>query len=205
MDDPLLQGAVETFGDPVRLGFLHESVVGLNPPEARLVDEMVGKVLRRMVHEQSQPAGHPGFQGSVDTLKPLADWFQGRVPVASLTGVPAHALPVPVLHRREQPDPAILHRQDADAVCAPHLVRSLGHDFALLRVAGACRLRRGESRLCSRMSRKTRFRATRIPRWTRSRAHTLRCPSPENGEPAKSARISSPLHQGRGLTSWLEA
>jgi len=44
---------VEAFGDPVRLGLLQESVAGLNPPEARLVDEMVGKVLRPVISSRS--------------------------------------------------------------------------------------------------------------------------------------------------------
>src|SRR5271165_1509188 len=57
--------------------------------------------------------------------------------------------------------------------------------------SGRARERCGDSRVCSRISRSTRLRDTRMPSITRRRAHTLRCPSPCQGDRARSARIAS--------------
>src|SRR5512147_521499 len=55
--------------------------------------------------------------------------------------------------------------------------------------AGRGGRRCGESRLFSPMIRSTRLRPTRMPSITRSRAQTLRCPSPAHGERARSWRM----------------
>ena len=58
--------------------------------------------------------------------------------------------------------------------------------------ASPCRARWrcGDSRPFSRINRSTRLRATRMPSSMRSRAHTLRCPSPIQGERSRSARMA---------------
>jgi hypothetical protein len=56
--------------------------------------------------------------------------------------------------------------------------------------SGRGQTRCGESRACSRISRSTRLRETRMPSTARSRAQTLRWPSPVQGERARSARIA---------------
>ena len=53
------------------------------------------------------------------------------------------------------------------------------------------RQRWGESRLISRITRSTRLRETRMPRQTRSRAQTLRCPSPSQGDAYRSASMAT--------------
>ena len=58
-------------------------------------------------------------------------------------------------------------------------------------VSGRGWARCGESRVCSRISRSTRLRETRTPSIARSRAHTLRWPSPVQGERARSARMAA--------------
>src|SRR5512132_4420893 len=57
--------------------------------------------------------------------------------------------------------------------------------------AGRGGRRCGESRLFSPMIRSTRVRLTRMPSITRSRAHTLRWPSPVHGERARSRRMAA--------------
>src|SRR3954466_123505 len=52
------------------------------------------------------------------------------------------------------------------------------------------RVRCGDSSACSRISRSTRLRETRTPSRVRSRAQTLRCPSPVQGERARSALMA---------------
>ena len=54
-----------------------------------------------------------------------------------------------------------------------------------------CRPRWGESRLAARITRNTRVRETRTPSRIRSRAWTLRWPSPWNGERARSLRMAA--------------
>ena len=54
-----------------------------------------------------------------------------------------------------------------------------------------CRLRWGESSPCVRITRNTRVRETRIRSRIRSRAWTLRWPSPWNGEGARSVRMAA--------------
>ena len=49
----------------------------------------------------------------------------------------------------------------------------------------------GESRLFSRITRSTRLRETRMPRQTRSRAQTLRCPSPSQRDASRSASMAT--------------
>jgi hypothetical protein len=58
-------------------------------------------------------------------------------------------------------------------------------------VSGRGRARCGESRVCSRISRSTRLRETRMPSMARSRAQTFRWPSPVQGERARSARMAA--------------
>jgi len=58
---------------------------------------------------------------------------------------------------------------------------------ASVRVRARC----GDNRACSRITRSTRLRATRMQSITRSRAQTLRWPSPVHGERARSARIAA--------------
>jgi len=71
---------------------------------------------------------------------------------------------------------------------------TLGAVVMIFRSCGASvrvRARCGDSRLCSPITRSTRLRATRMPLITRSRAQTLRWPSPVHGERARSARIAA--------------
>jgi hypothetical protein len=69
-------------------------------------------------------------------------------------------------------------------------------------LAGRDGRRCGESKLFSPMIRSTRVRLTRMPSITRSRAQTLRCPSPVHGERARSrwmaASSSASLRAGFG-------
>ena len=63
------------------------------------------------------------------------------------------------------------------------------------------RQRWGESRLFSRITRSTRLRETRMPRQTRSRAQTLRCPSPSQGDASRSASMATSRASPRSRAS----
>ena len=70
----------------------------------------------------------------------------------------------------------------------------LGAVVMILRSCGSSvrvRARWGDNRLCSPIMRSTRLRATRMPSMTRSRAQTLRWPSPVHGERVRSDRIAA--------------
>ena len=81
------------------------------------------------------------------------------------------------------------------ATCVPSMAHiTFGASVMIFRSwssAGRGRARCGDRRAFSRISRSTRLRAMRSPSRTRSRAQTLRWPSPDQGERARSARIAA--------------
>src|SRR5450756_336061 len=75
MDDLLFEGAEEALRDAVGLGLLDEGVARLDAPEAHLVAEVLGDVLRAVVHAQGEaPAGVSGHAAEVpgEALQPVA-------------------------------------------------------------------------------------------------------------------------------------
>jgi len=76
---------------------------------------------------------------------------------------------------------SVAHMTFGAAVMIRRSCAAAGHGWA----------RCGESRACWRISRSTRLRETRMPSSARNRAHTLRWPSPVQGERARSARMAA--------------
>ena len=63
----------------------------------------------------------------------MRDRFEGRETAPHLAHMPAHALGVPVVHRREGPDPALVGREHPHAVGAPHDVGRRGDNRPVVR------------------------------------------------------------------------
>ena len=120
--------AVPPLRDAVRFGFLEEAEAGTDAPVPDLMEEVVRQILAAMVHPQGQPAGDVGVHRAVPLAKAVRDGFEGGEPVADLAHVPPDALRVPVVDRREGPDPAVVHRERPHAVGPPHNVRRRGDD-----------------------------------------------------------------------------
>jgi len=101
-------------------------------PEADLVQEVVGQVLGAVVHPQRDAPGDVAADGPEDVLDGHADGLERVEALAHLADVPAQAFGVPALDNGEDPDPAVVDREDPRAVCAPHHVRRVGHDVAVV-------------------------------------------------------------------------
>jgi len=105
VDGLLLEGPVEAFRDAVGLGLLDEGEGRGEAPEADLVEEVVGQVLRAVVHAQRDAASDVAADGPEDILDGHADRLERVETVADLADVPAQAFGVPVLDDREDQRP----------------------------------------------------------------------------------------------------
>ena len=185
-----LERAVEALGDAVGLRLSNEGEAWRDAPELDLVEEVVGGVLRAIVHAQGQAASGIGAGGAELCLETLGNWLQGREAVADLGGMDADAAGIEMIDGREYPDPVFIDGLDADAIGAPI---SLGRCMARVpscSTGAPCGRRCGESNEFSRIRRNTRPRPTRMLPRRRNRAQTLRGPSPVKGEAARSSRMA---------------
>src|SRR5450756_647513 len=132
MDDLLFEGLEEAFGDAVGLRLLDEGVARRHPPEAHLVTEVLGDVLRAVVHAKGESA--PDVRGDAAELReqPLRDRLQRSEAVTALADVTADDLAVEVVDGREDPAHALLGGEHARPVAAPHDARGVGGDAALV-------------------------------------------------------------------------
>ena len=89
MNSLLLQRAVEAFGDTVSLGFGHKGEARSDAPEPDLVKEVIGRVLRPVIHAQRQAASGLSARGTEFDLKPLSNRLQGREAAPGLHGMDA--------------------------------------------------------------------------------------------------------------------
>src|SRR5450756_283515 len=132
VDDLLFEGLEEALRDAVGLRLLDEGVARRDPPEAHLVAEVLGDVLRAVVHAQGEPA--PGVRRDAAELREqaLRDRLQGGEAVAPLADVAAHDLAVEVVDGREDPAHALLGGEHARAVGAPDEIGGVGGDAAVV-------------------------------------------------------------------------
>ena len=105
--------------------------------------------------------------------------------------MPADALGVPMLDGGEYPAPAVVHREHPNAVRAPHEVGGMGDDLTDMGISATAAAAMGREQVVLAHPRSTRLRETRMPRQTRSRAQTLRCPSPSQGDASRSASMAT--------------
>lgn len=132
MNGLFLQRPVEALGDAIRLWLGNEGEARRDTPEPDLIQEVIGRVLRTVIHAQRQAATDLGTRAAEFAQQSLCDRLQGGEPVARLDRMDADAAGVAMINRREHPDPAIIHGLDAHAVGAPHLVRAAGRDCAVV-------------------------------------------------------------------------
>src|SRR5665647_1401450 len=132
MDDLLLEGLEEAFGDAVGLRLLDEGVAHRDPPEAHLVAEVLGDVLRAVVHAQGEPPACVRGHAAELREQPLRDGLQRREAVAAFADVAADDLAVEVVDGREDPAHALLGGEHARTVGAPHDARGVGGDPAVV-------------------------------------------------------------------------
>src|ERR1700738_3374600 len=135
-----LQRPVEALSDAIRLRFGNEGEARRDAPEPDLVEEVIGRVLRTVIHAQRQAPTNLGTRAAEFTQQSLCDctqqslcdWLQGGEPVARLDRMDANAAGVAMINRREHPDPAVIHGLDEHAVGAPHFVRAARRDRAVV-------------------------------------------------------------------------
>src|SRR5574338_699704 len=123
MDGLLLQGSVESLSHAIGLRLGDEGEARGDAPELDLVEEVIGRVLRAGIHAQREAA--PGIGAG------------GAETVAGLDRMDADAAGIEMIDRREHPDPSLIHGLDADAVGAPHLVRAVCLNRALVQRGAA--------------------------------------------------------------------
>ena len=138
MEYLFLERPVEPFGNAIGLRFGDEGKAGRDAPELDLVEEIVGGVLRTVVHAQSQSASRVGAGGAKHRLESLRNRLQGGKAIAGLHGMNADATGIAMIDCREDPDPAIVHRFDSNAVGTPHLVRPIRDDGSVPAYPVAC-------------------------------------------------------------------
>ncbi|WP_144329501.1 hypothetical protein, partial [Tepidimonas charontis] len=107
------------------------------PQNAILFQEVVGSVLRTVVHAQHKPLAGVGTGGAELGLEPLGNRLQGSETIADLDGMDADAAGVEMIDHREHPHPAVFNGLDADTVGAPHLVRCFSLNRAIMQHRGA--------------------------------------------------------------------
>ena len=189
VDDLFLEGSEEAFGHAVGFGLANEGEARSTCAEFDLVWKWSAMNALPWSWRSARPrAIRPrqrqlGFDRHADSL--------GRgVAITNLGNVRPYGFGVPVVDDGKQPDLAIQHGRDLRA-SVPHIRFGAS---VMMRPSWAAswrgRWRCGDSRPFSRINRSTRLRATRMPSSTRSRAQTLRCPSPIQGDRSRSARMA---------------
>ncbi len=163
VDRLLLQLPVEALGHPVGLGLGDEREAWRDAPELGRVEEIVGGVLRTVVHAQCQPAPGIGAGGAKIAVQALGDWLQGGEALANLDRMDADTTGIAMIDGREHPDPAFIDGLDTNAVGAPHLVRAIRvDDRPVVQHRPPWGRRWRESNWFSRIRRSTRARETRM-------------------------------------------
>src|ERR1700694_2588311 len=104
----VLQRPVEALGDAIRLRFGDEGEARRDAPEPDLVEGVIGRVLRTLIHAPRQAPHHLGPRAAEFTQQSLCDRLQGGEPVARLDRMDANAAGVAMIDRGEHPEPAAL-------------------------------------------------------------------------------------------------
>ena len=189
--DLLLERAEEALDHAIRLGLADEGVARDHAPEADLIPEVPGQKGAAVVVAECEAAGGTGADVAERVADRHADGLTGFEAIAALGDV--------------QPSSSALqcsttpNSQALPSCTVVIWVASVAHvrsgAAVMMRrswaVSARLQARCGDKGACARISRSTRWRETRMPSVTRSRAQTFRCPSPVQGERARSARIAA--------------
>lgn len=122
VDGLVIECPVEPFCHAVGLWLLHKGSAGGDAPVPVFVQEVVGQILRPMIHAPGESPGGIPANRAENGRSALADRLQSRMPRPVRAHVPAHACSVLVLHGGKNPGPAIVHGEDPGPVGPPHLV-----------------------------------------------------------------------------------
>jgi hypothetical protein len=96
--------------------------------------EVVGHEGAAVIVAHGDAAGGAGAESTEGPLDRHAGGLDGGEAVAPLGDVPAERLGAPVLDHGEQPHPAVLDGRDLGRVGAPHDVRRIRGDAAVVRL-----------------------------------------------------------------------
>src|SRR6266545_7674658 len=135
-NDLLLQRSDEALGDAVGFGLADEGEAGRHAEKGQVVLEVLGHEGAAVVVTQRHPPRGIRADGSKDLADGQRQRLGGSVTVAVLGDMPAETLGVPVLGDDEQRDVAVLDRRNNGAVGAPHDVRRIGGDAAVVVIGG---------------------------------------------------------------------
>ena len=91
MNGLFFQRPVEALGDAIRLRLGDEGEAWGDPPELDLVEEVVGRVLRAVIHTQRQAPTDIGTRAAEFAQQCLCDRLQSGEPVARLDRMDADA------------------------------------------------------------------------------------------------------------------
>lgn len=104
VDRLFLQGPVETFGHAIGLWLGNEGETRSDTPEFDLVEEVVRRVLRPVIHSQCKSASGIGAGRAEFGLQALCNRLQGGKAIARLHHVDADTAGVEMIDSREHPD-----------------------------------------------------------------------------------------------------
>src|SRR5512132_1433930 len=190
-NDLLLQRADEALGDAVGFRLTDESEAGRHAEEPQLVLEVLGHEGAAVVVTQQHLARGIRADGSEHPADGQRQRLSGGITVSML----ATCQPRPSAFQCSATMNSVTFPSSTVGITAPSAPHMTFGASVVIELpwsfAGRGGRRCGESRLFSPMIRSTRVRLTRMPSMTRSRAHTLRWPSPVHGERARSRRMAA--------------
>ena len=117
---------------PLVCGCSGEGVARRDAPEAHLVAEVLGDVLRAVVHAQGEPPASVRREAAEVLGEALRHRLQGGEAVAPIADVAPDYLAAVVIDGGEHPAHALLGGLHARAVGAPHEVGGVGGDAAVV-------------------------------------------------------------------------
>lgn len=118
--------------DAVRFGLADEGEAGRHAPGSDLGLEVVGHEEAAMVMAELNAAGGNATEVAELLANGHAQGLKCLAYCAALAHMPTEALGVSALHRGEEPDLAVPHRRNLDAVGGPHHVWRVGHVLAVV-------------------------------------------------------------------------
>ena len=198
VDALLLERAHEALGDPVALRFPDVRRRDRAPEPLHLVDPRVGDVLRAPVAPERQAPRHVLAEPPEGVADALANGLERRPAIAELGRVPADDFVEMVIDRAEEPAPPVLLGIEARRIGAPHHVRPIGGDRAVVRRV-AIRRARGGAGPAGRARASAAARACRSRRSRGGRAARAPCDSPRHETGTPPGRRGSPSTSSASL------
>jgi hypothetical protein len=174
----LLERPNEPLRDPVAFRGAYECRARRHPEKPEFGLEVLAHRLTAVIMPHLHARRTAGRERAELLTHALTNRFQGLEARGAPRRMDADPFEGAMIHADEDRDGPVLPRHRAGRIGAPHLIRALGRDPAVVGRGPKTRwVRLGAKRPACRMSRSTRGFEVRIP-CARKRAQTLRCPSP---------------------------